>query len=210
MKEVYKDITGFEGYYQVSNFGNIKSLDRYINQINHLVLTKRHVKERILKHKIKANGYPSTHLIKGSIEKYYSVHRLVAIAFIPNPKHYPEVNHIDGNKENNTFSNLEWCTSKYNHEHAKKTGLAHHTDGRNGFAKSVINVKTKVIFPSAKLAYLEFNPPYGYIYFTRKLSGDTINDTPYKYSKSPMNSLKQYWNLTIIFTKLHKQWSLNC
>ena len=103
MPEIWKDIKGYEGLYQISNVGRVKSLPR-----NGTIST-----EKILKPHITKNHWYIT-LCKNSkcVNRY--IHRLVAEAFIPNPLHLPEVNHIDQNPANNVSANLEWCTSKYN------------------------------------------------------------------------------------------------
>ena len=113
MEEIWKDIEGYEGYYQVSNLGRVKSLERTINHKT-CYGGLYHIKERILKLKIEKDGYFRIGLKKGKIKKYYRVNRLVAQAFIPNPNNYPIVNHKDENPLNNNVDNLEWCTQKYN------------------------------------------------------------------------------------------------
>lgn len=111
MEEIWKDIEGFEGYYQVSNFGNVRSLDRYVkNPYGTLSLRKR----KINKQRYDKDGYKQVNLSKDGKNKYYFVHRLVAQAFLPNPNNYPIINHIDEVKDNNCVDNLEWCTVKYN------------------------------------------------------------------------------------------------
>ena len=110
MEEIWKDIQGYEGIYQVSNYGEVRSLDR-IEQCNG---TERLRKGRtMLPRKIK-DGYLSVGLRNGSRQKGKLVHRLVAEAFIRNPNNLPEVNHKDENKENNSVENLEWCDAAYN------------------------------------------------------------------------------------------------
>lgn len=111
MEEIWKDIKGFEGLYQVSNKGNVKSLKRIIVRKNSSNLS---VRERILKTRPNHKGYDLVHLSKHSKEKVFAVHRLVAETFIPNPCNLPQVNHKDENKKNNCVDNLEWCTNKYN------------------------------------------------------------------------------------------------
>ena len=111
MKEIWKDIKGYESLYRVSNLGRVKSLERKRKTKNNNMAI---VKERILKHKIDKYGYCSVSLSKEGKLYYYTVHRLVAQAFIPNPNNLPQVNHKDENKLNNCVDNLEWCTNKYN------------------------------------------------------------------------------------------------
>ena len=108
MVEEWKDIIGLEGRYQISNFGNVKSLN--YNE-------KRY--ERVLKPQRMKTGYLCVN-IGGKLR---TIHRLVAIAFIENPKNCPCVNHKDGNKKNNNVNNLEWCSYGQNIKHAYKTGL---------------------------------------------------------------------------------------
>lgn len=99
----WKDVPGYEGLYQVSNFGEVRSL---------FYRGKENV--RVLKPAANKKGY--LHVVLSKDGKTYTaqVHRLVAIAFIPNPNKLPVVNHIDWNKQNNRVDNLEWCTVKYN------------------------------------------------------------------------------------------------
>lgn len=108
MEEVWKDIPNYEGHYQASNLGRIKSLKR---------------KGRILKQGISHNGYLSVVLSKNGKVKTYRVHRLICNTFIDNHFNKPEINHIDGNKKNNKISNLEWCTCSENMIHAYSTGI---------------------------------------------------------------------------------------
>ena len=105
MEEIFLDVEGYEGLYQVSNLGNVKSLNY-----------SKTKKEKLLKPAIR-NGYLKVDLCKNKTRKTYSVHRLVAIAFIQNPHNFPCINHKDENKQNNVVSNLEWCSYKYNLEY---------------------------------------------------------------------------------------------
>ena len=108
------------GLYEVSNTGLVKSLPRV--KINNR--GKQITKVKILKPNDFNGGYFKVPLTnKEHIRKYFLVHRLVAQAFIPNPNNLPQVNHIDGNKENNCITNLEWCTREDNIKHAYKIGL---------------------------------------------------------------------------------------
>ena len=100
MEEIWRDIDGYEGLYQVSNKGRVKSL--------------KWGKERILRPRDNGRGYLRVQLTKENTSKHIRVHRLVARAFIPNPHNLPEINHIDENKKNNSVENLEWCDRRYN------------------------------------------------------------------------------------------------
>lgn len=105
--EVWKDIKGFEGCYQISNLGRVKSLER-------VTVNGRIVHERILKSRVNKQGYEYICLQFNGSRKAVKIHREVAKAFIPNECDYPEVNHKDENKLNNSAPNLEWCSRIYN------------------------------------------------------------------------------------------------
>lgn len=105
--EEWRDIEGYEGIYQVSNMGRIKSLERKVNIGNG---KQRKVRERIMRLKDNQKGYLHVDLSVNGCAKTYKVHRLVAIAFIDNPDNLAEVNHIDEIKSNNRADNLEWVT----------------------------------------------------------------------------------------------------
>lgn len=105
--EEWKDIPGYEGLYQISNTGKIKGLPR-------VTMQNQILKERILIPGVINNGYLQITLHKNGEHKNFLVHRLVANAFIPNPKNLPEVNHKDEDKTNCNADNLEWCTRQYN------------------------------------------------------------------------------------------------
>jgi hypothetical protein len=116
MKEIYKDIKGYEGYYQISNLGNVKSVERIIKREGK---GDYPVNEKIVKSNSNGNGYLIINLRKDKKRKSFLVHRLVAQTFINNPEVLPQVNHIDEDTMNNTLDNLEWCTAKYNINHSK-------------------------------------------------------------------------------------------
>lgn len=119
-EKIWKDVVGYEGYYQVNDCGLIKSLERIVNyKENHSGLRK----ERILKTNITKAGYVHATICIDKMNKTVKAHRLVAIAFIPNPENKPFVNHINGIKHDNRVNNLEWCTAKENTIHAFKTKL---------------------------------------------------------------------------------------
>jgi hypothetical protein len=118
---IWKDIPEFEGLYQVSNTGLIKSVERYVVNTKSSV---RKIKEKIkAAHTTSIVDYLYVPLYKNNQGKNVAVHRAVALAFINNPNNKPQVNHIDGNKQNNNVYNLEWVTVSENHLHAFKTGL---------------------------------------------------------------------------------------
>lgn len=114
---LWKDIQGFEGFYQVSNVGGmIRSLDTYVNCGYN---SKRLCRGRTLKTHKDKDGYERVTLKKQNLVSGFAVARLVAEAFIPNPHNYPQVNHIDECKTSNNAANLEWCDAKYNSTYGK-------------------------------------------------------------------------------------------
>ena len=121
MKEIWKDIKGYEGLYQVSNLGRIKTLEKDAICNNNNGVTRK-VKEKILHPSISNKGYMHITLRNGNIKCTKRVHRLVAEAFIPNPNKYPIINHKDCDKTNNCIDNLEWCTYQYNNQYTFKMG----------------------------------------------------------------------------------------
>ena len=106
-KEIWKDIKGFEGHYQVSDKGRVRSL--------------KYGKERILKPERTHNGYLRVGLLKNRNRKMFMVHRLVGQAFLSNPHNLPQINHKDEDKTNNRVENLEWCDGKYNMNYGTRT-----------------------------------------------------------------------------------------
>lgn len=115
--EIWKNIDGFENLYKISTYGRIKSLG---NGKSTNSTTKQ---ERILKTNYSSTGYEKAKLFKNGKRHYFSIHRLVALNFLSNDLNKKEVNHKDGNKQNNNVSNLEWVTASENQLHAFKHGL---------------------------------------------------------------------------------------
>ena len=121
--EIWADVVGYENLYQVSNFGNVKRIEHTIEytqcgQVRHRILS-----EKLMKLKLTHDGYLSVTLSKNGISKSHFVHRLVALAFIPVDETRPQVNHKDGNKQNNHIDNFEWMNASEQQLHAWKIGL---------------------------------------------------------------------------------------
>ena len=115
MTEVWKDIKGYEGLYQVSSTGRVRRLAGVVVREQHgKADAVQPIRERILKSAIRYDGYELVTLCKDGKTKSFLVHKLVANAFISNPNDYNVINHIDEDKTHNSVDNLEWCTSLYN------------------------------------------------------------------------------------------------
>ncbi len=125
--EVWRDVLGYEGYYQVSNMGRIKSLSRSTYHFKN--------KERLFKMNPEKDGGIRVFLSKDLKNTRFQLHRLVAFAFIPNPKNLPFINHISGNRADNRVENLEWVTPSENILHAYRIGLKNAEGMNNGQAK---------------------------------------------------------------------------
>lgn len=124
MQELWKPIKDYEGLYEVSNLGRVKSLPKmHGNRYWNFSL--------ILKENIAYNGYSGVFLQKNKKSTRKSLHRLVAESFIPNPNNLPQVNHKDGNKLNNRVDNLEWCSQSENQIHSRKLGLQKNLKGKD-------------------------------------------------------------------------------
>lgn len=148
--EVWKDIKGYEGLYKISNTGKIKS---YHTRGNHQKVGKEHY---ITPSKT-TTGYYKVELMKEHKRRGYKLHRLIALAFIPNPLNKPYINHIDGNKLNNSLSNLEWCTQKENVNHAYNAGLI----PKNAISKEELHnlymIKRKSISEISAITHVGYN-----------------------------------------------------
>lgn len=125
-QEVWKLVAGYEDFYEVSNYGRVRSFSRKVKTKDKCnVWSVRRIDGRVLAKTITTNGkgYLTVECCVESKRKRYLIHRLVAYAFIDNHDNKPEINHKDGNPKNNYVDNLEWCTRKENMEHASKAGL---------------------------------------------------------------------------------------
>lgn len=171
MEEIWKDIKGYEGLYQVSNLGRVKSLPRLMWNGKGYFMSK----EKILKSGT-VNGYKQVTLCKNNEQEPFLVHRLVAEAFIPNPNNLPQVNHIIDDFEHrsdNRVENLEWCTAEYNSNygtHNEKISKA--TKGKkresmkgskNPSARKVKCVTTGEVFDTMKEACEKYKVNNGHI-----------------------------------------------
>ena len=152
--EEWKSVTGYEGIYEVSNIGRVRSMSRRLWNGHSYIQTK----ERILKPNTLAKGYLQVTLYKGKSRKCFQVHRLVAGSFIQNPLSLPQVNHKNGDKKDNRVENLEWCNNSENQIHAWKIGLQkpHYCCGGADKKKRVLLLKAdgsvERVFESIKAA----------------------------------------------------------
>jgi hypothetical protein len=114
VEEIWLPIAGFEGMYEVSSLGRVKSVGRVVERVRNGSVQNLRIPERMLAHGLHKFGYPMVNLWKNNKGKMFTVHRLLAIAFIPNPDDLPEVAHIDHDTSNCTKENLKWATHKSN------------------------------------------------------------------------------------------------
>lgn len=132
MAPTWKDVNGYEGLYLVSSEGDILSLPRTVKTRNASGCITIHRKAKRIKPRLRGRGdlmYQAVTLSKDGKSKTYSLHRIVALAFIPNPENYDEINHKDENPLNNRVDNLEWCTRQYNIDYSKSKRVAQYLNG---------------------------------------------------------------------------------
>ena len=153
IEEIWKDIDGYEGQYQISSYGRCRSCDRYVFRKNRWGGTASYFyKSTVMKLSKNNRGYIRVRLSRDNNAKTYLIHRLVAQTFIPNPNNYSQVNHKDENKTNNNVKNLEWCTNKYNLNYGTRNKRAAKTMG-----KKVVCVATGEIFNGIREASRKYN-----------------------------------------------------
>lgn len=147
--EIWKDVVGYDGLYQVSNCGNVFSVRS----------------NKQLKLRTNIDGYYTVCLSKYGVSKTWRVHRLVAMAFIPNTDNKPCINHIDCNRQNNVISNIEWCTIKENAQHAAKLGrikgrlgMPHTEETKQKIANKKIGTKQSAETIAKKIANTKYKP----------------------------------------------------
>lgn len=122
MEEIWKDIEGYEGYYQVSNLGRVKSFERVVYKKMYGGNVHGYKRKGRVMNQDDANGYMQVQLSKRGKRVRVKIHRLVAIAFLENKENKPCINHIDADRSNNNVTNLEWCTQSENVRHSVKLG----------------------------------------------------------------------------------------
>ena len=141
--EIWKEITGYEGYFEVSNFGNFRSKTRIIR---YKQKGTRNYPGKSLKTETIVEGYQRIVLMKEGIRKRFMCHRIVAQEFIPNPQNKPFVNHINGNPADNRVENLEWCTQEENELHSRRV-LGKTMKGKT-YPKKVKCIETGIVYNS--------------------------------------------------------------
>lgn len=164
---MWKPVKGYEGFYEVSNTGKVRSLDR-VDKLG------RFKKGKELSSCDNGNGYQVVNLKVNGTQKMMTVHKLVAQAFIENPNNLPEVNHKDGDKSNNRVGNLEWCTHSENAKHAHATGLNHSQKG-------VHNVNSKLTESDVDFIrknYKPYDKEFSFAALARKFG---VSETTIKY-----------------------------
>lgn len=163
--EVWKDVKGYEGLYQVSNLGRVRSLDRIVSRNKRGSFLLR---GKLASFYTDKDGYLGIGLTKNKKQTSYRAHRIVTDVFVPNPHNKPEVNHINGIKHDNRAVNLEWSTSSENQKHAFRTGLQKAYKGEDNILSMPLvqlSLSCEYIdsYESAMIAEFETSIPQGNI-----------------------------------------------
>lgn len=148
LQEIWKDVKGFEGLYQVSNTGKVKSVKHKDRGYEHYIIPYNN------------QGYSMIGLRKNGKLKSTSIHRLVALNFIENINNLPEVNHVDCNKSNNNVNNLQWISRKENQRHAIKNGLVPVKRGEEQYCHKLTDEKVREIRNNENLTHRELAKIY--------------------------------------------------
>lgn len=144
--EIWKDIEGYEGLYQVSNMGRVKSLERIVKRDKGRWGTPTpYVKREMIMTPMVCSGYHYVYLCNEGVNKKFAVHRLVASAFLPNPDNFPNVNHKNEIKTDNRLENLEWCTTRYNLNYGTHNKRVSETLKKNGSVAGKNNPRARKV-----------------------------------------------------------------
>lgn len=179
MEEIWKDIEGYEGLYQISSIGRVKVMPRSFYSKANQIFT---VNEKFRRMNSDKDGYHAVVLTKDKKIKGFRVHRLMATAFLPNPENRPVVNHKNGIKYDNRIENLEWATHSENVLHSYATGLQEAVRGdKHPCSMPVLNTETGIYYESVDEAYRSYGR-MAYTTFYSHLNGFIkTNRTPFIY-----------------------------
>ena len=164
MKEIWKPIAGFEGLYEASNTGKIRSLDRTLETPSKYGFYYRTYKGKILAQCFDGKkNYLHVNLCKNGKSSIKLVHRIIAETFIPNPKNLPEINHKDEDKTNNLITNLEWCNHKYNNNYGSKANASKgENNSQNKFSQDIIlKIRKEYIHRDKQFGVTALSKKYG-------------------------------------------------